>query len=205
MKHYIKRQWIDKVPSGELSIWDQEMATNNGAENYHGRLKSIIKTSKPRIWNFLDTLNNIISDTDNELERIQRGLTITRAQKSTSKLNQQHRHKCRERFIDGVYTPIEYLKAISCTVGSLSGVTLEHYISDEEEVMTHIGEPVMDTRIDHKNLCVVCLIPRQNTWIFMPCKHAICCGDCWTTIQELEQSCPIFRSVIGYAFQIFTT
>ena len=29
MKHYIKRQWIDKLPSEELSIWDQEMATNN--------------------------------------------------------------------------------------------------------------------------------------------------------------------------------
>ena len=40
MGNYIKRQWIDKVLSEELSIWDQEMSTNNGAENYNGRLNS---------------------------------------------------------------------------------------------------------------------------------------------------------------------
>ena len=87
MGNYIKRQWIDKVLSEELSIWDQEMSTNNGAENYHRRLKSIIKTNKPRIWNFPDTMNDIILDTDNELARLHRGLTITRALKENKYIN----------------------------------------------------------------------------------------------------------------------
>ena len=195
-----KRQWIDKVPSEELSIWDQEMSTNNGAENYHGRLKSIIKTNKPRIWNFLDTMYGIILDTDNEFARLHRGLTITRALKKTSILTQQHRNKCKERLVDGIYNPLHYVQAISHTILSFSNANLEHHSSDEEGEMTDTEEPVMDTPISN-SLCAVCLMPRQSTWIFMPCKHATCCGDCWTTIQELGQSCPICRSDIGHAFR----
>ena len=49
--------------------------------NYHGRLKSLIKCSKPRIWNFLDTLNESILDTNNEIRRLKEGLRITRERK----------------------------------------------------------------------------------------------------------------------------
>ena len=53
LKLFVRRRWINPVLPEELSVWHQKMATNNGAENYHGRLKSLIKCCKPRILNFL--------------------------------------------------------------------------------------------------------------------------------------------------------
>ena len=138
------------------------------------------------------------------MARLHRGLNITRALKKTSILTQQHHNKCKERLVDGIYTPLDYIQAISHTVGSFSNANLEHYSSDEEGEITDTGETVMDTPISN-SLCTVCLMPRQSTWNSMPCKHATCYGDCWTMIQELGQSCPIWRPDIGHAFQKFTT
>ena len=81
LKLFVRRRWINQVLPEELSVWHQKMATNNGAENYQGRLKSLIKCSKPRIWNFLDTLNEIILDTNNEIGRLKERLRITRERK----------------------------------------------------------------------------------------------------------------------------
>ena len=80
------------------------MATNNGAENYHGRLKSLIKCSKPRIWNFLDTLNEIILDTNNEIARLKEGLRITRERKKKNVQNDQRRQKYNGYLVEGKYT-----------------------------------------------------------------------------------------------------
>ena len=52
-------------------------------------------------------------------------------------------------------------------------------------------------------ICVVCLQPRQSTWIFLPCRHANCCGDCSRMIEQLEQSCPTCRTPIDSRLQIF--
>ena len=95
-------------------------------------------------------MNDIILDTENELTRLHRGLTITRVLKKTSISTQQHRNKCKERLVDGIYTPIDYVQAVSHTVGSFSNANLEHYSSDEEDEMTDTGEQVMDTQ---KSIC----------------------------------------------------
>ena len=118
LKWYIQRRWINQVSSEELSIWHHEITTNNGAESYHGRLKSLIKCNQPRIWNFLETLNEVILDMDNELARLKDGLPITRDRKKKSILKDMHRRKC----IFTSCSPLEYLKEISHTVGSLSEI-----------------------------------------------------------------------------------
>ena len=178
------------------------MTTNNGAESYHGRLKSLIKCNKPRIWNFLAILDNIITDKDNEIARLQRGLSITRGQKKKSILNQERRLKCKEKLVEGLCYPFQFIKAISFTVGSFSYTWLGNYSSDEEDESTNTTE--LSDVISTNNKCVVCLGSRQTTWIFMPCKHATCCGDCCKTIEELEQPCPVCRAVIACALKIFT-
>ena len=58
-----KRLWLNRISSEELSIFDLDIATNNAAESYHSKLKTIIKTVHPNIWKFLDLLNQIIQDT----------------------------------------------------------------------------------------------------------------------------------------------
>ena len=70
---YMRRQWIIGVPNNELSIFDCQHKTNNGAENYHSRLKRDIIVSHPRIWLFIEILNNTIQDTDLDIERLSQG------------------------------------------------------------------------------------------------------------------------------------
>ena len=54
---------------------------NNGADIYHGKLKSEIVVYHPRIWFFIQTMNDIISDTDLDIERMRSGIEITRLRK----------------------------------------------------------------------------------------------------------------------------
>ena len=118
LKRYIQRRWINRVSSQELSIWNHRISTNNGAESYHGRLKSIITCNQPRIWNFLETLSVSILDTDNKLARLKNGLPITRPKKKNCLLNEVYRRKFKDKLIEGAFSPLEYIKDISKTVGS---------------------------------------------------------------------------------------
>ena len=80
-KKYMRRQWINSIPSNELSIFNCQYRTNNGAENYHGKLKKDIVVAHTRIWFFVETLNNTIQDTDLDVERSCKGIDITRKRK----------------------------------------------------------------------------------------------------------------------------
>ena len=53
-----------------------------------------------------------------------------------------------------------------------------------------------DDVFNQDNCCIVCLVPRLTTWIFMPCRHVDCCSTCSQTIKELGQSCPVCLSTI---------
>ena len=56
-KNYIRKQRINCIPSNELSVFNCQFRTNNGEENYHGRLKKDIVVAHPRIWFFVEVLN----------------------------------------------------------------------------------------------------------------------------------------------------
>ena len=57
------------VKTSKLSVFDLEIGTNNGAES----LKCLFKTGHPRIWNFMVTLNDLITDYDNDISRLELG------------------------------------------------------------------------------------------------------------------------------------
>ena len=64
MKNLVfRRRWLWQTTSEELFIHEDKLTTNNGAECYHSKLKSIIKISHPRIWTLMTTLNDKITDT----------------------------------------------------------------------------------------------------------------------------------------------
>ena len=77
-KRYIEKQWIRRTPANELSIFNATQTTNNGAEIYHAKLKSEVVVKQSRIWHFVQVLNNIIADTDIDLERLRNGIEISR-------------------------------------------------------------------------------------------------------------------------------
>ena len=72
---------MGRIPSEELSVFELNITTNNAAEGYHSRLRSIVKVSHSRIWTFMSTLNEIIQDTDNDIGRLPLGKEIRRTRK----------------------------------------------------------------------------------------------------------------------------
>ena len=58
-KKYFKRRWLKQISSDELSLYEASIAINNGAESYHSKLKSLIKTCHPKIWlSFLTSIES---------------------------------------------------------------------------------------------------------------------------------------------------
>ena len=82
--NYYKKQWLTKISPEKLSIFNLENVTNNAAESYHGKLKTIVKSNHPRIWNFMTAINDIIADYDNEMARLQQGREITGSSKRST-------------------------------------------------------------------------------------------------------------------------
>ena len=81
LKKYFRKRWIGHICPEELSIFDAPVSTNNGAESFHSKLKRRVKCGHPRVWNFMNILNEIIIDTDNEIGRLCSGKEISRTRK----------------------------------------------------------------------------------------------------------------------------
>ena len=60
LEKYYKKRWIDHINPEELSINPLSITTNNAAEIYHPRLKTIIKTHRSRIWNTIEDMDSDI-------------------------------------------------------------------------------------------------------------------------------------------------
>ena len=181
---YFKKYWLTKIQANELSIFDLENGTNNGAESYHARLKCLFKSSHPRIWNFMKNLNNIIADYDNEISRLLHGNEITRSRKKDVRLNLEHRNECKEKLVSGNCTPWEYLRVISRSLKDTVSLQDSSVIcvSDDSEDENDQEDPLIQP--DTQNICAICLAPRDATWLFFPCKHANCCTHCTNTVME---------------------
>ena len=94
---------------------------------------------------------------------------------------------------------MEYLKAMSDTIGNINSVDIEY--SDVSET-SEVEEELLP---NNTNTCAVCLNHRVETWIFLPCRHANCCTGCSKQIEELGLPCPVCRTPIENSFQIYTS
>ena len=65
------------------------------------------------------------------MARIKEGLQITRKRKKINIDNEERRSKCKEKLIEGSYTQLEYIRAISHTVGSLTNINTDPYSADD--------------------------------------------------------------------------
>ena len=110
---------LNQIGPEELSIFDITISTNNSAESYHSKLKGIVKTSHPRIWTLITTLNEIIEDVDNDFGRLRQGREITRERKKKDVKNEELRVISKVKLREGVYSPLQFLESISFTIGNI--------------------------------------------------------------------------------------
>ena len=192
MKTYLRKQWIIKTSANELSIYKSSQTTNNGAEIYHAKLKAEIVVSHPRIWYFIQILNDIITDTDLDVEHLRNGIEISRPRKKKNIANDMLRSQCKRKLEEGVYTTEQYLFAL--------GSKVELDTSSQQVDDTSSGSDEDNEQVNNQLLCCVCLQVRASTILFYPCRHARCCQDCSEQVANL---CPICRSTITDRIPIF--
>ena len=104
-KKYFIKTWIDGSQS--LSIFYNEVTTNNGAESYHNTRKSYIKTNHPNTWKFMSAMDKVMSDYDLEVKRLDDGLEITRLPKLKSRKNVELRTEYKTKYLNKIYSPLE--------------------------------------------------------------------------------------------------
>ena len=157
-KSYFNKFWING--NANLSVFYYEKATNNGAESYHKSLKSYIRVPHPNIWKFMASLNDVISDNDIELQRLMEGLDTTRGPNSYTKTKTDRRNFAKEKYLNGSFSELEYLDAITLTIGrgDLGSGHMSSKISNTLEDSLDVST---DNEEEHSEKCHVCLLPRS--------------------------------------------
>ena len=115
-RKYFSETWL--IGKFDLSVFIYENSTNNGAESYHRPLNSLIKTPHPNVWKFMAYLENVISDYNVELQRLIQGDETTRGANSITKTKRISRNTYKEKYINGKFNSMGYLKNMASTIGS---------------------------------------------------------------------------------------
>ncbi len=202
LKQYVKRFWLTKMGPKKISVFAVERGTNDAAESFHGRLKARIQSHKPNFWSFLQHLNECIADSENDIERAEGGLQISRRRTAKVEKNFRRRAECKEKLSNNIYTPLQYLAAVSYTTDpsllnteNLDRLEMETDVQEEEQ--EEEGGDTGDTE-----RCVICLGPRNNVKILLPCGHGGC-GACIDRLVSERSTCHVCRAAITGSVQAF--
>ena len=98
---YIRSFWMDKIGPEWLSVFGLERKTNNGCEQYHSRLKGRVISHRPRIWKYIEILNEIIVDTNADVHRHVSNIPISRPQRRINFENAQRREVAEQKLNSG--------------------------------------------------------------------------------------------------------
>ena len=95
-------------------------ATNNAVESFHAGLRRRIQVVHPNLFTFLGhDLQRTTADSDAEVGRLSRGMLMIRRAKKRANLSNDARIKaCLQRFDNGGYTRMQFLRAVSHSLGA---------------------------------------------------------------------------------------
>ena len=66
-----------------------------------------------------------------------------------------------------------------CTIGN------DNYVEELDLSDLSDSESSHETEMELRNTqCVVCLQRKDATYLFLPCRHAICCRDCSDRLEQ---------------------
>ena len=142
-------------------------------------------------------LQHIMADYDLELQRLDNGLEITRAPKNKTILKVEQRTEYKTRYLNGIYTPLEYVKSISSTIEN-ENKRMDPFLLSQNDI-DYMSDECTEPR------CHVCLQQREEIFslIHRNSGHGGFCEKCATELSLLNHGCPICRVKIDRIVQIF--
>ncbi len=193
-RKYIRTYWLNTVTPEKLSVFNFVRGTNNDCEAYHSQLKARIKTHRPNPWSFLGHINNLIEDVSLDIERLHNGLQIARPQKPSVAKALQHRRTCKQKLLDGSYTPMKFLAAISHTFNTTA---FQNLPSDED-----LSEDSDDAQDQGERRCPICHGSCDPAYVLVPCGHTYC-DNCSQLLLGREDPCGLCRAPINSRVRAF--
>ena len=120
---------------------------------------------------FLGHLQRVTQDTEAEVARVNRGMSIRRSKKKSNLLNDARIKACISSYDSSMYTRIQFLRAVGHCVGShalcpedgSAESDVEDDDNQEEEVSVDSGDDQPSVDVVSHYLCEVCMIAQQDT------------------------------------------
>jgi len=216
---YANRQWIQKRSIGptRLSVRDNRNRTNNILESFHAALRRRIQVSHPNIFTFLGHLQHVTTECMNDMARLTNGLKIRRPKKKMNLMNETRIRSCVARFDSGHYTRLQFLRAVSHSVGVHTDALQPRQdadTSDDDDVDAQPSAAMAASSAaatatasastaPADNSCEVCLIGQRDGIALVPCGHARFCGTCVDTLVSMGTGCPICRADIHMVMRVY--
>ena len=126
------------------------------------------------------------------------GHATTRSPNATTRDKQIRRNQCKDKYLNGTYTAVDYLNAISLTIGHASvNAVLAPGLFESSDNLGDISDDMNEE--DNSSQCHVCLLPRVHD----NCVHGGFCEACANQLLNLKVTCPICRENIKGVLQIF--
>ena len=158
-------------------------------ESYHAVLKRRILVSHHIMFSFLSHLQRATSYSEKDRQRLQNGLHIRRPKKKANMLNETRIKACLARFDNGSYSRLQFLRAISHSVGAHTdnlmpnGATSSDSDDDAEDAPAAATSSATDNTASLQasvaDCCEVCLLaPRA----LVPYGLARFCASCVDTV-----------------------
>ena len=118
-------------------------------------MKSELVVNRPRIWLFIQSMNDIITDTDLDIERLRGGIDITRPRKKKDRDNDLLRRECKNKLEGGEFTPLQYLYALTHNIENSIICKQPYSINGSALSATSI----IQTLLVGLTLCVIITVP----------------------------------------------
>ena len=181
-------------------------------ESFHSAVRRRVKVAHPNLYTFLGHLQRATADSETEIARLNRGMSIRRCKKSTNLVNDARIKSCIARYDSGAYTHVQFLRAVSHSVGAhavpAAATDASDTDDDDDQDVNRSNQlqtvcPV--SAPPSQDMCEVCLIEQRDARLaFVPCEgHQRFCASCVAHLEQQARGCPICRSEITMVLRLY--
>jgi len=149
--------------------------------HFHSALRRRVKVAHPNLYTFLRHLQRATADSETDIARLNRGLSIRRSKKGTNLVSDARIKSCVARYDSGAaaYTRMQFLRAVSHSVGAhedpADATDDSDTDDDDDQAVNGNSQPQSLGPVSappSQDMCEVCLIEQRDARLaFVPYGH----------------------------------
>ena len=165
-----------------------------------------MQVSHPNLFAFLGHIQRATTDYMLDKSRLDNGLSIRRPRRKRLEQNDRRVQTCIKNYDDGVYSRMEFLRAVSHSVAHTDVLQLDNTAASDSDDATAQDDTTPQPPEDDNaetDTCEVCLQQPRSAVALVPCGHSRFCVTCADAVAELDSGCPLCRCPIRMVLRLF--